>query len=170
MKPIQTPLSSRWARMSIVCFLRANVRIKVVKIIKIKQLHGWEEPEQLKISCSAARHASPGSAPGSLRHSVRQLRCCRADFSDRTGGREEEEKKKKSEWGSGGGECDNCWMRTRVCAARLHTCLWGGLGSSTCPSPSPSPRPGAVFFWEGGRRSFIYQAAEAHTHLYTHTH
>ena len=70
-------------------------------------------------------------------------------------------------------------MRTRVCAARLHTCLWGGLGSCTCPSPSP--RPGAVFFFfffffffflEGGTSAtllYLSGGGGAHTLIHTHT-
>ena len=64
-----------------------------------------------------------------------------------------------------------------MCAARLHTCLWGGLGSCTCPSPSP--RPGAVFFFfffffflEGGTSAtllYLSGGGGAHTLIHTHT-
>lgn len=118
-----------------------------------------------------------GSTPGSP--TVRQLRCCGTVFQ--TGPAEEkreveterERERERGKKANGGQEEEN--VTTAGCGQSvcgwLH-CLWGGLGSCTCPSPSP--RPGAV--WT--RATLLYLSGRAHSgggahtlsHTLSHTH
>ncbi|XP_078021080.1 CUGBP Elav-like family member 2 isoform X5 [Epinephelus lanceolatus] len=66
-------------------------------------------------------------------------------------------------------------MRTECVCGWLH-CLWGGLGSCTCPSPSPvwARASDAPFYLSGrahsGGGAHTHTHTHAHTHIHTHIH